>query len=130
MPKAFELPIIVITVRPIERGRFEARHAGRALAASSTEPFCAAARQLLAEGFPPDAVLGMRYLSETDFALRGRLGAAARLTVADASNGAPRFRRWKAPPSGMLAPPMRPQRRGLPDIGPTAFERVYARGRR
>ena len=49
--RIFQFPTTVIEIRAIGRGRFEARHAGRVLIPSSTEPLLAAARRLLAEGW-------------------------------------------------------------------------------
>jgi len=102
----FTVVDIAITAYPRRDGRFEVRHAGRVLCVSC-EPFLAAARRLLAEGFPPGAVLGLRHTGQTDFALCGRLARAAALTVHDGADGVPRFRRWKASPYGRVSPPMR-----------------------
>ena len=71
---------IAVTAYPRRDGRFEVHHAGRVLC-TSREPFCEAARRLLAEGFPPGAVLGLRHIGQHDIALRGRLARAAELTV-------------------------------------------------
>jgi hypothetical protein len=87
---------IPITVALIGAGRFKVRHAGRILIASSSTPFCDAARRLIAEGFPPGAILAMRHQGEPDFALRGKLGQVARFTIEDGPNGRPRVRRYRA----------------------------------
>ena len=97
---------IVVTVYPRHDGRFEAHHAARVLCVSR-EPLLEAARRLLAEGFPPGAVLGLRHTGQPDFAFRSRLARAAALTVRDGADGVPRFRRWKASPYGRVSPPMR-----------------------
>src|SRR5262245_2758453 len=88
----FDYPNIIVEVRPLGPGQFQARHAGRVLVESTRQPFLDSARQLLSEGHPPGAVLAMRYRGEADFAMRGRLGVAARLTVKEETNdGKPRF---------------------------------------
>src|SRR5262245_17674728 len=103
----FEYPSIVIIAKPFgSGGRFQVKHAGRVIVASSGTPFCAAARVLLAEGHPPGATLAMRYQGEADFALRGKLGAAAKLTVKDSRHGKPVFARWKAPQGARVAAPI------------------------
>jgi hypothetical protein len=112
-----DLPDIIVTVRPVGQGRFEAFHAGRVLIAASRQPFCAAARALIAAGWPLGAILAMRHQGAPDFALRGRLGAAARLTIREV--GGPRVVRWKPHPCSALAPPVRFPRQGLLDIGAT-----------
>ena len=104
-----------ITVRPRGRGSFAAFQGGRLLAVS-TEPFCTAARILLAEGYPPGTIIGMRHQGALDIALRARLGAAAKLTVAEADDP-PRFRRWKPSPFRAVSPPARFSAPPLSDIG-------------
>jgi hypothetical protein len=120
-------PDITITVRPIRAGRFEARHAGRVLVAASTEPFCAAARALLAEGFPPGSVLGMKHQGEQDIALRGKLGTVAKLTMKETPHG-PRAIRWKAPQSAPDRALVSFSDRGLPDKGVATPKRLRAGG--
>ena len=102
----FRIPDIVIEVRPIGGGKFAVKHAGRLLIGSTATPFCDAARRLLAEGFPPGSVLGMRHQGKADIALRGKLGHAARLTVRE-DESPPRFARWKASPYRAVSAPMR-----------------------
>jgi hypothetical protein len=108
-----------ITVRPRGRGQFAAFQGGRLLAVSS-EPLCAAARILLAEGHPPGTTLGMRHQGAPDIALRGRLGAAAKLTVRENKTAGPDFRRWEPFSSRRVAPPMRSGRSRVSDIGAEA----------
>jgi len=105
---------ITIVVRPIGHGRFEAKHAGRVLIAFSREPFCAAARALLAEGFAPGLTLGMRHEGADDFSLRGRLGAVAKVTVADNGQGTPKLQRWTPPPGVKQTPPVRSSAKTAP----------------
>lgn len=97
---------IAITACPRRDGRFEVQHAGRVLCVSR-QPFLEAARRLLAEGFPPGAVLGLRHAGQPYAALQGRLARAAELTVHDGADGVPRFRRWRASPYGRVSPPIR-----------------------
>ena len=86
---------IVISVTPDERpGRY------RAYTESETKPLCRSrqpfldsARKLIARGHDPQTMLVMRWAGAKDWALRGSLGAAAKLTV-DEHNGT--FAKWKA----------------------------------
>jgi hypothetical protein len=68
-------------------------------------PVLALARRLIDAGLPPDRVLEV-YRSGT-LCFRVRLSVAARLTVEDGSNGAPRFRQYH-PPSWEVGPPIAP----------------------
>ena len=76
--------VITIIIEPVGPDMFASRHDGRLLVLASTEPFCAAARVLLAEGVDPgidhrDAAPRLR----STIALRSTIGVAARLTVED-----------------------------------------------
>ncbi len=110
---------IAITAYPRRDGRFEAHYAGRVLCVSR-EPFCESARRLLAEGFPPGFVLGLRHVGSQDTALCSRLARAAALTVRGGADWVPRFHRWKASPSVGPTPPMRLGAAALPGIAPDA----------
>jgi hypothetical protein len=107
IPRIARFPDLIITIRPIGADKYEVQHAGRVLVRSSTEPFLAAARALLAEGWPPGAVLAMRHRGEPDFALRGKLGQVAKVTVENCTDGTPRLRRWKPSPYSAVSPPVR-----------------------
>jgi hypothetical protein len=67
----------------------------------SRQPFLDGARKLLAGGHNPHAMLVMRWAGAKGWALRGPLGAAAKLTV-DEHNGV--FAKWK-PLSRSAVPP-------------------------
>jgi hypothetical protein len=58
----------------------------------SRQPFLDGARKLLARGHDPQTMLIMRWAGAKDWALRGPLGVAAKLTVDD-HNGT--FAKWK-----------------------------------
>jgi hypothetical protein len=66
------------------------------LLCTSRQPFLDGARELIALGFHPDALLVMRHAGSSIEALKGRLNVASRLTV-DEHNGT-RFAPWKAFP--------------------------------
>jgi hypothetical protein len=97
------LPQILITVIPDRRsGRY------RAYIGNETKPLCVSrqpfldgARKLLARGHDGRTVLVMRWVGAEDWALRGPLRAAAKLTV-DEHNGT--FAKWK-PYSRSAVPP-------------------------
>jgi hypothetical protein len=83
---------IIIVARPNGRGRYDAIHAGEILVRSTSIPFLAGCRALLARGFDPDAVAVMRHEGSSTDSLRGRIGKAAELTVSEATrDGKPRF---------------------------------------
>jgi hypothetical protein len=67
----------------------------------SRQPFLDGARKLLARGHDPQTMLIMRWAGAKDWALRGPLGVAAKLTV-DEHNGT--FAKWK-PYSRSAVPP-------------------------
>jgi hypothetical protein len=85
---------IVITVTPDKRpGRYRA-YVGteQELLCVSRQPFLDGARKLLARGHDRLTMLVMRWAGAKEWALRGPLGAAAKLTV-DQHNGT--FAKWK-----------------------------------
>ena len=86
---------IVVTPAPRHPWRYEARLDGddRVLC-SSTTPFFAAARKLLAEGHDRSVMLVMRHAGSDTESLRATVGAAATLTVEETNYG-PKLRRWK-----------------------------------
>jgi hypothetical protein len=82
----------VIVARPNGRGRYDAIHTGEILVKSTSIPFLAGCRALLARGFDPNATAVMRHEGSTTDSLRGRIGKAAELTVSEATrDGKPRF---------------------------------------
>jgi hypothetical protein len=96
-------PQIVITVTPDQRpGRYRTYIEAEPNPLSvSRQPFLDGARELLARGHDPWAMLVMRWVGAKDWALRGPLGVAAKLTV-DEHNGV--FAKWK-PYSRSAVPP-------------------------
>jgi hypothetical protein len=94
---------ILITVTPDTRpGRYRAYvEAERELLCVSRQPFLDGARKLLARGHDRRTMLIMRWAGTKDWALRGPLGVAAKLTV-DEHNGV--FAEWK-PYSRSAVPP-------------------------
>jgi hypothetical protein len=73
---------------------------GTVLLASSRQPFLDAARVLIASGYDPDSWLEAWRAGATAFALRGRLGIAAGLTVDETKTA---FAKWKAFSSSAVA---------------------------
>jgi hypothetical protein len=88
-------PEIVITVtRAARPGRYCAHlETEREPLCVSRQLFTDSARKLMARGHDPQTMLVMRWAGAKDWALRGSLGAAAKLTV-DEHNGT--FAKWKA----------------------------------
>jgi hypothetical protein len=86
---------VEITVTPDKRpGRYRAYvEAEQEPLCVSRQPFLDSARKLLARGHDPQTMLVMRWAGAKDWALRGSLRAAAKLTV-DEHNGT--FAKWKA----------------------------------
>lgn len=84
---------IAIEVTPASLGsrgqRFRATWLGVDLGVSRT-PFYASARALLALGVAPDAWLEMRHRGSATVAMRGRVGAAALLSVSEPDRGVAR----------------------------------------
>jgi hypothetical protein len=85
---------IVITITPDTRpGRYRAYvGAKQELLCVSRQPFLDSARKLLWRGHDPITILVMRWAGAAEWALRGPLGAAAKLTV-DEHHGT--FAKWK-----------------------------------
>jgi hypothetical protein len=89
---------IIVTPHPTENGRkhaslFDAALEGDTkILCTSKQPFLDGARKLLARGHDPTTLLVMRWAGAKDWALRGPLGAAAKLTV-DEHNSA--LAKWK-----------------------------------
>jgi hypothetical protein len=67
-------------------GRYTAKLGGRELC-RSRQPFVDAARVLMAEGAPPDAILEARHEGGVTVAMRCAVGEAARWTVRDPDRG-------------------------------------------
>ena len=87
-------PSIWIVVKPEKRDRFTARVQGeQAPLCVSRQPFLDSARKLLVRGHNPRTMLVMQWAGSKDWALRGPLGVAAKLTV-DEHNGTV-FAKWK-----------------------------------
>lgn len=83
-------------------GLYEARLQGNArLLCRSCEPFLNAARVLASEGHDLATVIVMRHAGSDTDCLRATIGAAASLNVEE-NDRPPRFRPWKARPSGAL----------------------------
>ena len=122
---------IIVTPVPDRPGYFIATLSGARLCVSR-EPLLAAARELIQRGALADTTLVMRHAGADYDALRGPLGALARLTVDEdgGGTGTPKFRRWRADQTMDQRPPMRFSGRGLPDIGATVFQRAIAGARR
>jgi hypothetical protein len=85
---------IVITVTPDKRpDRYRAYFGSEEeTLCVSRQPFFDGARELIARGHDPLTILVMKWAGAKDWALRGRLGAAAKLTV-DEHNAT--FAKWK-----------------------------------
>ena len=86
---------VELVVSPVGRlGHFRAQLGHRELV-TSRQPFLDSARVLLGEGCDPTTVLVMRHAGSKADSLRGTIGAAAKLTVAEGELDPPRFRAWK-----------------------------------
>lgn len=85
---------IMIEVRPTGHGRFTASTDGEVLCVSRT-PLLSAARVLLQRGADPGSVIAMRHVGSQVTAMRGTVGAAARLTIEKSDMHPMRFRVWK-----------------------------------
>jgi hypothetical protein len=85
---------IAITVNPDKHGRYRAYvEAEQEPLCVSRQPFLDGARKLLARGHDRRTMLVMRWAGAKEWALRGPLGVAAKLTV-DEHNGT--FAKWKS----------------------------------
>ena len=109
---------IVITLTPDARpGRYRAYvETEREPLCVSRQPFLDGARKLIARGHDPQTTLVMRWAGAKDWALRGPLGVAAKLTV-DEHNGT--FAKWK-PYSCSAVPPWKANSAGNVPGGRTA----------
>ena len=103
-------PTIHITVSP--KGQLYEARCGQGILITSRTPFLSAARILLQRGYPPDAILSMTHEGEEVVALRGRLGAAAKLTVVEDAIAGPRFGQYRAPAFGTAVPGQKNSRTG------------------
>jgi hypothetical protein len=93
--------VIEIILRPLGRGRFEARHGERIILVSSRQPLLDAARVFLAAGVPPDTRIAMRHAGADHDALSSTIGAAAKLTVRETPTDGPRLTRHEPYESGI-----------------------------
>jgi hypothetical protein len=100
-------------------GHYDAVVDGELMVRASRVPFCDAARVLLERGVDGNSWLVMRHAgSETD-SLRGKVGVAAKLTVAEGERDSPRFRLWKAPHSREGSPYIAKNQKCDPGVAPT-----------
>jgi hypothetical protein len=123
---------IVITVTPDKRhGRYRAYvEAEQEPLCVSRQPFLDGARKLLARGHDRRTVLVMRWAGAKEWALRGPLGAAAKLTV-DEHNGT--FAKWKPLSRSAVPPKIAKSADQVPEIRPaekTAPGSTAEKGRR
>jgi hypothetical protein len=108
------LATIKIILQPVNRrGQWSASLPdGTVLVASSRQPFLEAARALIAAGYDAEASLEGWRPGATAFALRARLGVAARLTVDESKT---RFAAWKPLPLSAVSSSIRQKRGPVPD---------------
>jgi len=101
--------LALVIVAPITRrpGYYTARCDGRLLC-RSRQPFLDSARELIAAGYPADAIMVMRHADSAFESLRSTIGTAARLTVENTEQGKPDFRPWRGPRSRGAAPLIAP----------------------
>ena len=111
---------ISIIVEKVHNGRFLARlnDTGRLIVASSRRPFVDSARRLIEQGHDPNCTLEMWAVGGVAFALRARIGAAARLMVLETEHG-PAFKSYRGTTDydGPEAPQIRLDR---PPVAPRA----------
>jgi hypothetical protein len=67
--------MIVVAISEKQAGRFDARVAGRLVAAGTPTPFLDAARALLAEGVDPRTTIVMRHVGSEHNILRSSIGS-------------------------------------------------------
>jgi hypothetical protein len=84
--------MLIIVVKPIGSGRFEAILDDRILCQSTT-PFLSAARVLEAEGIPKNTKIIMRHIGQNHDALRSTVEAASKLAVDETKTT--RFVKWR-----------------------------------
>jgi hypothetical protein len=78
-------------VAPTEHpGHFSAEVNGELIVQSSGQPFCDAARMLVERGCDTNSTLIMRHAGSDTNCLIGKIGIAAKLTVAEGERDAPR----------------------------------------
>ena len=87
--------VIEIALKGAEQ--WEAR-LGERLLVTRKEPFCAAARVLLAEGVDPDTPFAMQHRGASYVSLRSTVGKAAALTVREDGAEGPYFVKYRAYP--------------------------------
>lgn len=87
---------IIIAETEERQGQYSAHLGDRLLVKASRQPMLDAARILLSEDYSPEDMIEMRRANRDTLDLRSRIGAAAKLTVAECDRDPPRFRRWKA----------------------------------
>ena len=92
MPMTQIIRIVVSPCSGSATAAFDATLDGRALCRSQ-HPLLDAARVLAKDGCDQNTTLEMWHQGATEFALRGRLGDLALLTVRNGSN-APKFAKW------------------------------------
>jgi hypothetical protein len=123
-----------LLISPARPGRFDGRLSDSDvfLVEGSRQPFCDAARALLAGGLAdPSDVLVMRHAGSAHDALRSRIDVAAKLTVDEtAGNGTPRFVKHRPDRFAALQqegsqdvgipPPMRSQGEAATQVAPQA----------
>jgi hypothetical protein len=111
-----------IVIEPTASGRKWTARLGDRVLCTSAWPFVRSARLLLDEGHPADAVIEMWRPNADEWAMRGRLGAAA-ATVIDGETGSPGAK--NGPPARHHE---RSGQRGLPPAG--ARPKAVSRGGR
>jgi len=85
--------ILIVEETATRHGRFDGWIGNRQIVHASRTPFLRAARVLVSEGVDPTTVLVMRHRNTGTESLRGPIGKAATLQVAE-TVGAPRFERF------------------------------------
>jgi hypothetical protein len=96
---------ITITLIVETPGRYQAEVDGKLLVPSSSTPFLDGARELIAKGYSPYAILEARRPGQSNWDLRAQLGVAAALDVRETANG-PIFRAFVASQSLLASPPI------------------------
>ena len=85
--------------------RFDAALGTTVIVAATRQPLLDGARALLERGADPDTTIILKHIGSEVESLRGRIGAAAKLTVDEDST--PRFKRWKPFSRGAVQPSVR-----------------------
>lgn len=111
---------IIVTPAAGRHGAFAARLEGNStVLVTSRAPFLASARKLIAAGYPRDAMFMMRHEGAKEFALKARLGKAAKLTIEESAHG-PVFRTVRDGPPSAVAGSQGPVPK--PSLGEPRFE--------